>query len=136
MAGELILIVEDDEKSRRLVRDVLQAKGYRTVETEAAEEGIRLVQEAHPALVIMDLQLPGISGIEARQRLRADPGTQEIPVIAVTASAMTFGQPEIMAAGFEGYHSKPISVRKFLETVRAVLDSRRGTGSAQGAGKG
>jgi two-component system cell cycle response regulator DivK len=125
MAGELILIVEDDEKSRKLVRDVLQAKGYRTLEAETAEEGSRLAQEAHPALVIMDLQLPGMNGIEARQRLRADPGTQGVPVIAVTASAMTFSQPEIMAAGFDGYHSKPISVRKFLETVRAVLDDRQ-----------
>ena len=124
MAGELILIVEDDVKSRKLVRDILQVKGYRTLETETAEEGIRLAQESRPALVIMDLQLPGINGIEARQRLRADPRTQGIPVIAITASAMTFSQPEIMAAGFDGYQSKPISVRKFLETVRAVLDGR------------
>src|SRR5574341_1644151 len=122
MAGELILIVEDDEKSWKLVRDILQAKGYRTLETESAEEGIRLAQVSLPALVIMDLQLPGISGIEARQRLRADPRTQGISVIAVTASAMTFSQPEIMAAGFDGYHSKPISVMKLLEMVRAVLD--------------
>jgi two-component system cell cycle response regulator DivK len=136
MAGELILIVEDDEKSRKLVRDVLQAKGYRTLETETAEEGIRLAQRAHPDLVIMDLQLPGISGIEARQRLRANPGTQEIPVIAVTASAMTFGQPEIMAAGFDGYHSKPISVRKFLDAVCQVLGRSAAGGGAQGAGKG
>lgn len=135
MAGELILIVEDDEKSRKLVRDILQAKGYRTLETEAAEEGIRLAQEAHPALVIMDLQLPGISGIQARQRLRADPGTQGIRVIAVTASAMIFSRSEIMAAGFDGYHSKPISVKAFLETVRAVLDRRAGAGGTQGAGK-
>ena len=76
MAGELILIVEDDEKSRKLVRDVLQTKGYRTLETETAEEGIRLAQESRPALVVMDLQLPGMSGIEARQRLRADSRTQ------------------------------------------------------------
>ena len=77
MAGELILIVEDNEKSRKLVRDVLQVKGYRTLETETAEEGIRLAQESRPALVVMDLQLPGMSGIEARQRLRADSRTQD-----------------------------------------------------------
>ena len=128
MAGELILIVEDNEKSRKLVRDILQVRGYQTLETETAEEGVRLAQEAHPALVIMDLQLPGMNGIEARQRLRADPQTQEIPVIAVTASAMTFGQPEIMAAGFDGYHAKPISVKEFLGTVRAVLEGRHPPG--------
>ena len=124
MAGELILIVEDNEKSRKLVRDILQVKGYRTLETETAEEGVRLAQESRPALVIMDLQLPGMNGIEALQALRADPRTQGIPVIAVTASAMTFSQPEIMAAGFDGYQTKPISVKEFLETVRAVLEGR------------
>ena len=89
MAGELILIVEDNEKNRKLVRDVLQVKGYRTLETETAEEGLRMAQESGPALVLMDLELPGINGIEALKRLRADPKTQAIPVIAVTASAMT-----------------------------------------------
>ena len=129
MAAELILIVEDNEKSRKLVRDVLQVKGYRTLETEAAEEGIRLAQESRPALVLMDLELPGMNGIEALKRLRADPRTQGIPVIAVTASAMTYGLQQIMAAGFDAYQTKPISVREFLETVRAVLDGRQGAGA-------
>ena len=124
MAAELILIVEDNEKSRKLMRDILQVKGYRTMETETAEEGIRLAQESRPALVLMDLELPGINGIEAFKRLRTDPRTQGIPVIAVTASAMTYSLAEIMAAGFDAYQMKPISVRKFLETVRAVLDGR------------
>ena len=127
MAGELILIVEDNDKNRKLLRDVLQVKGYKTVETETAEEGMRLAQESRPALILMDLQLPGISGIEALKRLRADPKTQAIPVIAITASAMTHSVPEIMAAGFDGYQTKPISVRELLETVRQVLD-RRGSG--------
>ena len=130
MTGELILIVEDNEKNRKLVRDVLQVKGYRTVESETGEEGIRLAQESGPALILMDLQLPGIDGIEALKRLRADPKTQAIPVIAVTASAMTHSQQEIMAAGFDGYQTKPISVREFLERVRAVLDRRAGAGGA------
>ena len=127
MAGGLILVVEDNEKNRKLVRDVLQVKGYRTVETETAEEGIQMAQESSPALILMDLQLPGISGIEALKRLRADPKTQAIPIIAVTASAMTHSVPEIMAAGFDGYQTKPISVREFLETVRQVLDRKPGT---------
>ena len=128
MAGELILIVEDNEKNRKLVRDVLQVKGYRTVETESAEEGIRLAQETSPALVLMDLQLPGMNGIEALGRLRADERTKGIPVIAVTASAMTQNREQIMAAGFDGYQTKPISVREFLETVRQALARRGGAG--------
>ena len=122
MAGELILIVEDNEKNRKLMRDVLQFKGYQTVEVEAAEEGIRLAQKASPGLILMDLQLPGMNGIQALTRLRADPGTQVIPVIAVTASAMTHDRERILAAGFDGYQTKPISVKDFLETVRQVLD--------------
>ena len=130
MAGELILIVEDNEKNRKLLRDVLQVKGYRTVETETAEEGIRLAQESRPALVLMDLQLPGMNGIEGLHRLRSDARTKDIPVIAVTASAMTQSREQIMAAGFDGYQTKPISVREFLATVRQVLDRRAGAGGA------
>jgi len=124
MAGELILIVEDNEKNRKLVRDVLQYRGYQTIESESAEEGIRLARESHPALILMDIQLPGMSGIEALGHLRADPGTRGIPVIAVTASAMTHDRQKILAAGFDGYQSKPISVRGFLDTVREMLDRR------------
>ena len=122
MAGELILIVEDNEKNRKLVRDVLQFRGYQTIETETAEEGIELAQVRHPALILMDIQLPGIDGITALGRLRGDPATRAIPVIAVTASAMTHDRQKIMAAGFDGYQSKPIRVSEFLEVVRAMLD--------------
>ena len=130
MAGELILIVEDHEKNRKLVRDVLQAKGYQTLETEPGEEGVRVARESRPALILMDIQLPGIDGIEAFRRLRADPETRGIPVIAVTASAMTHNRQQIMAAGFDGYQSKPIHVREFLDAVRQVLDGRREAGGA------
>ena len=122
MAGELILVVEDNEKNRKLVRDVLTVTGYRLLESETGEEGVRLALEHHPALVLMDIHLPGIDGIEALRRLRADPGTATIPVVAVTASAMTQDRQKIMAAGFDGYQAKPISVRPFLELVREVLD--------------
>jgi two-component system, cell cycle response regulator DivK len=122
MAGELILVVEDNEKNRRLVRDVLTVKGYRLLETETGEEGVRLARDERPALVLMDIQLPGIDGIEALRRLRADPATASIPVVAVTASAMTTDRQKILAAGFDGYQAKPISVRPFLELVREVLD--------------
>jgi two-component system cell cycle response regulator DivK len=124
MAGELILIVEDHDKNRKLVRDVLQARGYQTVETETGEEGVRVAREKRPALVLMDIQLPGIDGVETFRQLRADPVTRAIPVIAVTASAMTHSRQQIMAAGFDGYQTKPIAVKEFLEVVRQVLDSR------------
>jgi two-component system, cell cycle response regulator DivK len=122
MAGELILVVEDNEKNRKLVRDLLTVKGYTLLESETGEEALRLARERHPALVLMDIQLPGIDGIETLRRLRADPATATIPIVAVTASAMTHDRQKILAAGFDGYQAKPISVRPFLELVREVLD--------------
>ena len=120
MANELVLIVEDNDKNRKLARDVLQVKGYQTVDTDNAEEGIRLARERKPALILMDLHLPGIDGIEALGRLRSDPGTKRIPVIAVTASAMTEDNQKIVAAGFDALQTKPIHVKDF---VRAVGDT-------------
>lgn len=122
MANELILIVEDDPNSRKLVRDVLQVKGYQTIESENAEEGIRLAKERQPALILMDIQLPGISGIEALKILRADPQSQSIPVIAVTASVMNQQQSLITDAGFDGFEGKPVSVAALLKKVRNLLD--------------
>ena len=122
MANELILIVEDNPKSLKLVRDTLQVKGYRTIETETGEEGVRIARERHPALVLMDIQLPGISGIEALGQLRADPGTRAIPVIAVTASVMVDERQKVMAAGFDGFQDKPISVKELLQRIRRILD--------------
>jgi two-component system, cell cycle response regulator DivK len=121
MAGELILIVEDNEKNRRLVRDVLQFKGYQTIETESGEEGVELARSRQPALVLMDIQLPGIDGITALKRLREDPATRGIRIMAVTASAMTQDRQTILAAGFDGYQSKPINVKAFLEAVQELL---------------
>ena len=123
MAGTLILIVEDNEKNRKLIRDVLQVKGYQTIETETAEEGHNLAVENHPALILMDIQLPGIDGMTALKQLRADPITKTIPVIAITASAMSYNRQAMLAEGFNGYQSKPISVKDFLEEVRRVLIS-------------
>jgi len=121
MAGELILIIEDNEKNRRLVRDVLQFKGYQTIESETGEEGVELARSRQPALVLMDIQLPGIDGITALKRLRDDPATRGIRVMAVTASAMTQDRQTILAAGFDGYQSKPINVKSFLEGVQELL---------------
>jgi len=121
MANELVLIVEDNDKNRKLARDVLQVKGYQTVDTDNAEEGIRLARERKPALILMDLHLPGIDGIEALGRLRGDPGTKRIPVIAVTASAMTEDNQKIIAAGFDGLQTKPIHVNDFIRAVGDML---------------
>jgi len=123
MAGELILIVEDNEKNRKLVRDVLQFKGYRTMEAESGELGVALARESRPALILMDIQLPGMSGIEALAHLRADRTTRDIPIVAVTASAMMQDRQRILAAGFDGYQSKPIDVKGFVQMVTEVLAS-------------
>ena len=122
MSNELILIIEDDEKSRKLVRDVLGLKGYRTVETDTAEEGIRVAQQQRPALILMDIHLPGMNGIEALRSLRRDVATSAIPVIAVTASVMNDQRQQVTDAGFNALERKPINIADFLKTVRRVLD--------------
>ena len=125
MANELILIVEDNEKNRKLVRDVLQHRGYRTLDAETGEDGVRLAREHRPQLILMDIQLPGIDGIAALGQLRGDPATRGIPVIAVTASAMTHDRQKIMAAGFDGYQTKPLNLREFLAAVEGALGGTR-----------
>jgi two-component system, cell cycle response regulator DivK len=116
-----ILIVEDNEKNMKLVRDVLQVKGYRTLEAGTAEDGIRLALEHKPDLVLMDIQLPGMNGIDALGVLRDDPATANIPVIAVTASVMQQDRKLITEAGFDGYIGKPINLKEFLATVQKML---------------
>ena len=123
MGGELILIIEDNEKNRKLVRDVLQVKGYRTIASETAEEGLKLAIEKSPNLILMDIQLPGMDGITALKQLKAEAKTKSIPVIAVTASAMTYNRQTMLAEGFDGYQSKPISVKDFLGEIERVLAS-------------
>ena len=125
MANELILIVEDNEKNRKLVRDILQFKGYQLLESETAEEGIRLAREKKPALILMDFHLPGMNGIEALARLRADPGTTAIPVFAFTASVMPQDRREITSAGFDGFLSKPIDLKEFLATISATMAGKK-----------
>jgi two-component system, cell cycle response regulator DivK len=130
MSGELILIIEDNEKNRKLARDVLQVKGYLTIESETAEEGLKLAAEKSPALILMDIQLPGIDGITALKQLRADPQMKSIPVIAITASAMTHNRTTLLAEGFDGYQTKPISLKDFLSEVERVLRGKVVRGQA------
>ena len=126
MANELILIIEDNEVNRVLVRDMLKFKGYQTLEAQTAEQGICVAREKKPALILMDFHLPKMNGIEAFKALRADPQTSAIPIIAVTASAMTEDRQKIMAAGFDGLQTKPINVTKFLEAVAQILKKSNG----------
>jgi two-component system cell cycle response regulator DivK len=121
----LILIVEDNEKNLKLVRDVLRVKGYATIEATNAEDGIALANEHKPDLILMDIQLPGMNGIDALRALRADPATAGIPAIAVTASVMQQDRNLITDAGFDGYVGKPLNLKEFLDAVRTMLDQRK-----------
>ena len=121
MANELILIIEDNEKNRKLARDVLQVKGFRTIESETAEEGLALARDQSPALILMDIQLPGMDGITAMKQLKAESKTQNIPIIAITASAMTNNRTAMLAEGFDGYQTKPIGLKDFLGEIERVL---------------
>lgn len=124
MAGELILIIEDNDKNLKLVRDVLQFNGYQTAEAVSAEYGLILARSQHPALILLDIQLPGMDGIAALRHLRADPITKSTPVIAVTASAMEQDRQRILEAGFDGYLTKPINIKQFTEEIRTALATR------------
>ena len=121
MADELILIVEDNEKNRKLARDVLQFRGFRTLEAENAEDGIALALEHAPDLILMDIQLPGTDGVAALGRLRAEPRTSSLRVVALTAFAMKDDRERFLGAGFDGYLVKPIDIKQFAEQVRQFL---------------
>ena len=105
----------------KLLRDVLTASGYDVVEAVDAEAGLALARERIPALILMDIQLPGMDGIAAVGELKRDPHTAKIPVVAVTASAMPLERESILRAGFDGYQAKPISVRDLLAEVRRLV---------------
>jgi two-component system, cell cycle response regulator DivK len=119
-----VLIVEDNDKNMKLARDVLQAKGYQTLEAETGEEGVKLAKENVPDLVLMDIQLPGINGIEAFKQLRADPKTARIPIVALTASVTPTDRSQITAAGFDAFVGKPINLKELLDTVKRLVEGR------------
>jgi two-component system cell cycle response regulator DivK len=116
-----ILIVEDNPRNLKLLRDVLTHVGYRTLEAGTAEDGLELARAERPDLVLMDVQLPGMDGVEALGRLRTDPATADIRVVAVTAFAMKDDRERFMAAGFDGYLEKPLDVRALPRQVAALL---------------
>ena len=125
MPAPRILIVEDNEQNRKLVRDVLAFKGYEIIEAETGEEGLRLARDRHPSLIMMDIRLPGIDGVETLRQLRAEEATRDIPVMALTASVMTADQRRITQAGFDACQAKPISVKDFMATVERLVAPHR-----------
>ncbi len=116
-----ILIVEDNEKNRILVRDILQHFGYETIEAENGEEGIRMTKEHRPDLILMDMQMPVMNGFEAIKELRADPGTKQVRIIAVTSYAMKGDRERAIQVGAGDYLSKPINTKKLMVMVRKNL---------------
>jgi two-component system cell cycle response regulator DivK len=124
MAGETILVVEDNEKSMKLCRDVLQAKGYRMLQATTGRRAVELATAHGPDLVLMDIQLPDIDGVEALSRLRADERTASTPVLALTAQAMRGDRERFLAAGFDGYVSKPVNIVELVGAVRQYCDGR------------
>jgi two-component system, cell cycle response regulator DivK len=121
---ELILIVEDNDKNLKLTRDLLRFHGFETIEATNAEDGIKLARERRPQLVLMDIQLPGMDGVRALHDLRQNEATAAIPVVALTASVMKEDRERFDKAGFDGFITKPISVKEFPSQVRGYLDGR------------
>ena len=124
-AGALILVVEDNGKNMKLFRDVLLAKGYCTLEATSGEEAVALAVAHSPDLVLMDIQLPDIDGVAALGRLRADARTASLPVLALTAQAMEGDRERFLAAGFDGYVSKPVNIAEFVATVELYCEGGR-----------
>lgn len=120
-AAPIVLIVEDNARNMTLVRDVLGHAGYRTLEASDGEQGVALARSHQPDLILMDIQLPGMDGVEALTRLREDASTAEIPVVALTAFAMKEDRERLLAAGFRGYIEKPLSVRELPGAVGALI---------------
>jgi two-component system cell cycle response regulator DivK len=117
-----ILIVEDNARNMKLVRELLQAKGYATLEATSGEEAVRVALQHPPDLALMDIQLPDIDGIQVLERMRAAPATAAVPVVAFTASVTAADRNRIMAAGFTAFVSKPMDVREFLATIAGLLE--------------
>ena len=119
--SELILIVDDNENNRKLARDVLEFAGFETLMATGGIEGVALAQEHLPALVLMDIRMPDLSGTEALKLLREDSRTAEIPIVALTSSTMHGDEERFLKEGFDGYLAKPISVKEFPDQVREFL---------------
>ena len=123
--GKLVLLVEDNEKNMKLARDILRFKGFRVTEATTGEDAVASAATEPPDLVLMDIQLPGIDGIEAFRRIRSDPKTAKVPVVALTASVMAGDRERFDKAGFDGFIAKPIDVKQFPDQVASYLAKGR-----------
>jgi two-component system cell cycle response regulator DivK len=121
-----ILVVEDQEDNRRIIRDLLSTRGYKLIEAQDGEAGVRLAKEHRPDLILMDIQLPVLDGYEATRRIKADPELRAIPIVVVTSYALSGDDQKAVAAGCDGYVAKPFSPRQLLATVRKFLDEPGG----------
>lgn len=121
MAGKKILIVDDNQMNLELASDLLEVNGYQVLQAEDAKTGIDIAKEEKPDLILMDIQLPGMDGLQATSILKADPATRDIPVVALTAHAMKGDEENVLKAGCVGYISKPIDTRKFFGKVEGFL---------------
>lgn len=126
MANELILIIEDDEWNQKLMRDLVEFMGYRTLVASNGEDGAALAATHKPDLILMDYLLPGIDGIETFRRIRGAAATAHIPIVAITASAMPVQAARIKEAGFDGFQSKPIDVKDFMQAVSDMFPGKAG----------
>jgi len=123
--GDLVLIIEDNEKNMKLTRDILQYHGFATVEATTGEDGVALASSRRPSLILMDIQLPGIDGVTALQRIRNEGATSRIPIVAMTASVMKEDRERFDKAGFDGFITKPIDVKRFPDQVREAIAKGR-----------
>lgn len=121
MAGESILIIEDNPVNMELASVILETAGFRILQAESAEDGIALAKSESPAIILMDINLPGMDGLEATRALKGDPATSSIPIVALTALAMKGDRERILEAGCDGYITKPIDTRQFASTVSEYL---------------
>ncbi|WP_347274033.1 response regulator [Candidatus Kuenenia sp.] len=121
MSNKNVMVVEDNEKNRKLIRVVLKAKGYNVIEATTGEEALSLLKEQRPDIILMDIQLPGIDGLTLIRQIKADVGKKDIPIIAVTAHAMKGDEQKILETGCDAYMSKPIDTRELPLTIEKYL---------------
>ena len=124
MAGEKILLVEDNPVNRRLAEFLLRSQGYQVLQAETAQQAFEIVKNEKPALIVMDIQLPGMDGLEATKKLKENPATSDIPIVAVTSYAMKGDREKALAAGCAGYITKPIDKATFVQEVALHIGNK------------